>query len=102
MKNMDSSKGNSFSNEVKINLNVFGTLMLNGVGRHVHGANVVIIDQGGLVQRCVQLSQQLAQPGGLSDGIGNNTILSFSTGARYNVLALGRPGDLVTKEHSVT
>ena len=45
VKDADSSKGHSFSNEVKIiNLNVLGTLMLNGVGRHVHGADVVTID----------------------------------------------------------
>jgi hypothetical protein len=48
VKDADSSKGHSFSNEVKINLNVLGTLMLNGVRRHVDGADVVTIDQGGL------------------------------------------------------
>jgi hypothetical protein len=44
VKDADSSKGHSFSNEVKINLNMLGTLMLNGVGRHVHNADVVTID----------------------------------------------------------
>jgi hypothetical protein len=47
VKATDSSKGHSFLNEVKINLNVLGTLVLNGVGRHVDGADVVTIDQGG-------------------------------------------------------
>ena len=44
MKDADSSKGHSFSNKVKINLNVLCTLMLNEVGRHVDVTDVVTID----------------------------------------------------------
>ena len=103
MKDADSSKCHSFSNEVKINLNEFGTLMLNGVGRHVDGADVVTIDQCGMRLGCMQLSKQLAQPGGLSDGIGHNTIFSFSTGTGDGVLALGGPGDqVIAKKHSIS
>ena len=35
VKNADNAKVHSFSNEVKINLNVLGALMLNRVGRHI-------------------------------------------------------------------
>jgi len=35
MKNADNTKSHLFSDEVKIDLNMLGTLMLNGVGRHV-------------------------------------------------------------------
>ena len=102
MKDTDSSKGHSFSNEVKINLNVLGTLMLNGVGRHVYGVDIVTIDQGRLAERCVQLSQELAQPGSLSYGIGYSTILSFNTGAGDNVMPLGGLGDqVVPKENNI-
>jgi len=50
VKNADSTKSHSFSDEVKINLNVLGTLMLNRVGRHVHGADIVAVDQCGMAQ----------------------------------------------------
>ena len=50
MQDANSSKGYSFSDEVKINLNVLCTLMLNEVGRHVDVTDVVTIDQGGLAQ----------------------------------------------------
>ena len=48
VKNADSTKSHSFSNKVKINLNVLGTLMLNRVGRHVNGADVITINQCGM------------------------------------------------------
>jgi len=80
---------------VKINLNVLGALMLNGVGRHIYGADVVTVDQSGMVQRCMQLRQQLSYPRGFSNGIGDRTILSFCTRAGYCVLALGGPGDKI-------
>jgi hypothetical protein len=64
---------------VKINLNVLGTLMLNGVGRHVYSADVVAVNQGGLAQGRVKLSKQLTQPGCLSHDIGDSTILRFGT-----------------------
>jgi hypothetical protein len=33
MKNSNFSKGDAITNEVEVNLNVFGPLVLNGVGR---------------------------------------------------------------------
>ena len=102
VKNADSTKSHSFSDEVKINLNVLGTLMLNRVGRHVHGADIVAVDQCGMAQGCMQLRQQLAQPRSFGDSIGDRTILSFSTGASDRVLALGGLGNQsVTEEHCV-
>ena len=51
-----------FLNKVKINLNMFGALMLNWVGGHVDvdDANVVTIHQGGRVRRGVEPTQKLA------------------------------------------
>ena len=51
-----------FLNKVKINLNMFGALMLNWIGGHVDvdNANVVTIHQGGTVRRGVKLTQKLA------------------------------------------
>jgi hypothetical protein len=38
------SDDDELANEVKINLNMFGALMLDGVGGEVDRANVVIVD----------------------------------------------------------
>ena len=38
----------------------------------------------------MELLEKLVQPAALSDGVGNSTILSFSTGARDNGFMLGR------------
>ena len=46
MKNAQVTKGDSFSDEVKINFYVLGALMLNRVGRHVEGIDFVTIDKG--------------------------------------------------------
>ena len=45
MKNVDSSCSNTLPNKVEINLDMLGALMLNGVGRHVYGDDVVAVDQ---------------------------------------------------------
>jgi hypothetical protein len=38
---------NTFVDKVEINLNMFGALVLNGVGGEVDGADVVAVDQSG-------------------------------------------------------
>jgi hypothetical protein len=40
--------GNVLTDKVKINLNMLGALVLNGVGGEVDGTDVVIVDQSGL------------------------------------------------------
>ena len=55
MQNTDITKINALPNEVKINLNVFGMLMLNWVGGHVNCADVVTIDQRGTAQGSMEL-----------------------------------------------
>jgi hypothetical protein len=42
--------GNALADKVKINLNMLGALVLNGVGGEVDGADVVAVDQSGLRQ----------------------------------------------------
>jgi hypothetical protein len=39
--------GNTLVDKVKINLNMLGALMLNGVGGEVDGTDVVAVDQSG-------------------------------------------------------
>jgi hypothetical protein len=43
----DITNSNTLPNEVEIDLNMLGALMLNGVGGHVDSADVVALDQGG-------------------------------------------------------
>jgi hypothetical protein len=46
--------------------------------------------------------QELAQPGGLSNTIGDNMVLGFGAGAGDDSLSLGRPRDqVVPEEHSI-
>jgi hypothetical protein len=45
MEDADLTNGDLFSDEVKINLHMFGALVLNGVVEEVHGTYVVAIDE---------------------------------------------------------
>jgi hypothetical protein len=47
VKNSDSPKSNSFADEVQVNFNMFGVLVLNGVAREVDYANIFAADEAG-------------------------------------------------------
>jgi hypothetical protein len=47
MEDPNSPNGNAFPYEVEIDLHVFGTLVLYGVGGEVDGADIVAIDEAG-------------------------------------------------------
>jgi hypothetical protein len=92
--------GNLLSDKMKINLYMLGALMLNGIGGEVHGADVVVVDNGAPRRRGLELMEQLLQPSGLSHAIGNGTILGLSAGAGDAGLLLSRPGNqVVPQEH---
>lgn len=102
MQDTDIANGDVFPHEVEINLNVLGALVLNRVGGEVEGADVVTVDQGALCQRGVELHEELAEPAGLGHAIGDSPVLSLSTGAGDDGLALGGLGDeVVAEEHSI-
>jgi hypothetical protein len=48
VQNADITNGNTFSDEVEVDLNMLCTLVLNGVGREEDGADVVIVDESAL------------------------------------------------------
>jgi hypothetical protein len=50
MQNSKITDSNSLPDEVKINLNMLSSLMLNWVGDHVEGTDVVTIHQCGVLQ----------------------------------------------------
>jgi len=90
------------TNEVKIDLDMLRSLMLNWVGGHVDRTDVVAVDKYGAAKRSVKLVKKLTEPGSLSNTIGHGAILSFITGTGDGVLTLGRPRDqVITKEHSI-
>jgi len=93
MKDADSSFSNTLPNKMKINLNMFGALMLDGIGGHVDGADVVAVNQGSPANRCMQLNQKLAQPRNLCNSIGDSSVFGLSTGTQNCSLAFGGPGE---------
>ena len=81
MKNSKITNGNPLPDEVEINLNMFGALMLDWIGGHVDGTDVITIHQCGLAEGGVQLLQELTQPGSLGDTISHCAILNFCIGS---------------------
>jgi hypothetical protein len=49
--------GGSLSDKMKINLHIFGALMLNGVDGEVHGADVVAVDESAPRRRSLELME---------------------------------------------
>jgi hypothetical protein len=77
--------------------------MLHEIGGEVDRADVVAVDEGGALQRAVELLEELAQPGGLCHAVGLHAILGLCAGAGDDRLSLGGLGDEVgAQEHGVT
>jgi hypothetical protein len=89
VKNKHLTKSNSITDKVKVDLNVLGVLVLNRVCRHVDGANIVTKPHGGSMEWSMEFLQELVDPRGLDDGVGDGAVLSLGTGARHGVLAFG-------------
>jgi hypothetical protein len=92
------TKCHSITNEVKIDLDVLGALVLNRVCGHVDDAKFVTKHDGGPRERSMKFLQELAEPSGLSDGVGDGVVLGLGAGARHGVLAFGRPRHQVIAE----
>jgi hypothetical protein len=104
MEYADLTDGDSLSDKMKINLHMFGALMLNGIGGEIHGADVVVVYDSASRRWTLELMEQLAQPGGLSHAVGDSdgAVLGFRAGPRDDRLSLGRPGhQVVPEEHRV-
>jgi hypothetical protein len=74
--------------EVEINLDMLGALVLNEVGGEVDGADIVTVDQSGPRQGTVQLHKQLTKPTRLCHAIGHDVVLYLSARMRDDVLTL--------------
>jgi hypothetical protein len=77
MEDTDLTDDNLLLDEMKINLHMLHTLILNMVDGEVHGANVVTVDESATRWQSLELMQESAQPGGLSHTIGDGMILGF-------------------------
>jgi hypothetical protein len=94
--------GNALTDKVKINLNMLGALVLNGVGGEVDGTDIVAIDQSGPRQGAVQLHKQLSKPTCLCHVVGHDAVLCLSARTGDDALTLQGPGDeVVIQEHRV-
>jgi hypothetical protein len=102
VQNADFTEGDSLSDEVQINLNMLGSLMLNWVGGEVDNTDVITIDHSGAAKRMVKLLQKLSQPASLSNTICHSPTLRLSTGLGHCRLMFRRPGDeIVPEEHRI-
>ena len=95
MQDTDFTKGDSLSDEVEVNLNMLGSLMLNWVGGEVNGTDIIAVDHCSTTEWAVKLYQKLAQPAGFGDSIRDCSIFRLCTGSRHCRLTLGRPGDAI-------
>jgi hypothetical protein len=102
MKDTDVPDGNVLMDKVKINLNMLGVLVLNGVGGEVDGTDVVTVNQSDLWQGAAQLHKQLMKPTLLYHIVGHGAVLHLYARTGDDTLTLWEPGnEVVTQEHRV-
>ena len=103
MRNADFTEGDSFSDEVQVDLDMLSSLMLNRVGGEVDSTDIITIDQCCSTKRTAKLLQKLAQPAGFSYSISDGPIFGLCAGPRHCRLTLERPGDeIVPEKHRIT
>ena len=91
MKNTYGPGSNLIANEVDVDLNVFGALVLHRVGGHVYGADVVTIDNGGLGRRAKKFVEKIAYPACFCNRISNSSIFCLCARAGDHPLSFGGP-----------
>jgi hypothetical protein len=91
MKESNVPKCDTFSNKVKVDLDVLGALVLNRVCGHVYGTDIVTNENGLCGERSVKLLKESAKPTCFSDSVGDCSVLSLGAEARDGVLSLGGP-----------
>jgi hypothetical protein len=103
MKYANSTNGNTFPDEMEVDLHMFGALMLYRVGGEVDGADIVAVDEAGFVKRVMEFLEKLPQPRSLSDAVSDSPVLGLSARARNSGLPLRGPGDkAATEEYGIT
>ena len=98
MKNTNFAESHLLANEVDVDLNVLGTAVVDQVGSHVDGADVVAVDHGSHLQRDMEFLNELAQPATFGDHMSDSPVLSLRTGPGHRGLPFGRPGHQAVSE----
>lgn len=98
MKHAYLSKGNLLTDEVNIDLDVFGAAVVNGIGCHVDSTHVVAVDDRRRSNRHMEFLKKLPQPAALSNSVGHCPVLSLRAGPGDGSLSLGGPRDEVIAE----
>jgi hypothetical protein len=83
------------ADEVQIDLDMLGPLVLHWVGGEVDRADVVAVDQRAPRERTVKLGEELLEPGSLRHAVGYDMVLRLGTRAGNDRLSLRRPGHQV-------
>jgi hypothetical protein len=91
----NSTDSDIIADEVQIDLDMLGPLVLHWVGGEVDRADVVAVDQRAPGEGTVKLGEELPEPGSLCHAVGYDTVLRLSTRAGNDRLALRRPGHQV-------
>ena len=103
MKNTNFAKSHLLADEVDVDLDVLGTMVVDCVGCHVDSANIVAVDNCGNLQRNVELLKKLPQLAALGDNMSNRLVLGLRTGPGYRGLPFGRPvHQVVSQEDTET
>lgn len=98
VENSSFTQSNPIADEVKVNLDMFGSLVLHGVGEEVCGADVLAVHYCYSSRWATKFLKELAQPCGLSDTVCDSSIFSLCAGAGHCWLPFRRPGDKVGAE----
>jgi hypothetical protein len=93
MEHPDLSQGNLLTDEVNVDLNMLRATMMDRVGGHVDGTDIVAVNNRRRRDGCMELLEQLTKPTSLGHSVRNNTILSLRTRTRDRSLSFGGPRD---------
>jgi len=77
VEDVEVAKLDLFSDEVDVELNMFGALVVDGVGGHVHRRDVVTVCDGSLREVAVEFAKELAQPNALSRHVRHSPALGL-------------------------
>ena len=80
MENSNLAESHLLTDEVDVNLDVLGTVVVDRVGCHVDNADVVTVNDCGDLQRNMKFLKELSKPTTLCDHMSNSPVLGFRTG----------------------
>ena len=92
-----------FPNKMTVHLNVFGTLMKDGIGSNLNGTSVVSMERSRLELNITNLSKETTKPQNLKTSRRHCTVFGFSQRFGDAILFLTLPRyQRVTKKHAPT